>query len=459
MLQSAAAVDVGSNAIRLAMVKVNATGVVVDWVYRRYAVRLGTDVFDCGRIRKASAQSLAKAFIDIRERMQAKGVERYRAVCTSAMREARNGPAVVRQIERHTRLRPEIIDASEEGRLARQALECALGVLPRGALLVDLGGGSLELSRRSARVGRSLPFGTVRMLSRYPELNSPLGARQLDAARAKIHRALKRRLGGTSPAKVGVATGGNFDALARLAPAPLGIVAGIDLSQLGLITGRLAAMAPAERAAVYGLRRDRADVIVPAALVISSVIDIFGLRRFIVPGTGIREAVLHALLEEPQEPPEEAASGRPLPQQARAQARLARMLFTQLRPIHGLWMPGLSPLEAAALLRGGASGDRNEAILQLFRPREQEITRAVVAISCGRRIDGSAALTEAERRGVVILGAILGLAAELCRRNVRSVRVNVLTEPISILPSGQGKVPTSAAHQLSQALRLPVRVG
>ena len=93
-----AAIDVGSNAIRLSTARVSPVGALVDTDFHRYAVRLGADVFACGRVQAERAAALLGVFEDIAAQMQRRGVERYRAVATSAMREAKNAPEVLRRI-------------------------------------------------------------------------------------------------------------------------------------------------------------------------------------------------------------------------------------------------------------------------------------------------------------------------------------------------------------------------
>src|SRR5690606_15946577 len=131
--------------IRFLTVELTSSGRVVSSDYQRYPVCLGADVFSRGRVGKARETALLAAFRDMRERMGQKGVERYRAIGTAAMREAKNGNTLVEGIQRASGIRLEIIDGAEEAALARQALVRAVGRAPGDSVLLDLGGGTLEL--------------------------------------------------------------------------------------------------------------------------------------------------------------------------------------------------------------------------------------------------------------------------------------------------------------------------
>ena len=163
-MSAIAAVDVGSNAIRLIVVEVVAGGSrTLD--EQRYALRLGSDVFACGRLSANTIAELQAIFSDIAARLARYGVTRYRAVATSALRDAQNASAVVEALRASSGVVLEVIDGNEEARLMRRALLRAVGEPPSGMLLIDLGGGSLELARGPLQRSVSLPFGTVRPCS------------------------------------------------------------------------------------------------------------------------------------------------------------------------------------------------------------------------------------------------------------------------------------------------------
>src|SRR4051812_12790366 len=113
-----AAIDVGSNAIRLVTLVVTGAGSQVALNYRRYGLRLGASVFAGGRVAERQAAELFEVFDDIATRLADAGVERYRAVATAALREAKNGKALARDVEKRSGVRLEIIRGDEEARLS-----------------------------------------------------------------------------------------------------------------------------------------------------------------------------------------------------------------------------------------------------------------------------------------------------------------------------------------------------
>ena len=235
-MPAVAAVDVGSSAIRLSVAVVSPTGALAGSDFHRYGLRLGSDVFSQGVIADTTSRQLLDVFGDIAGKLREHDVSSYRAVATSAMRDAGNGRDLARVIREATGVRLEIISGREEARLARQALTRSLGSSANGALLVDIGGGSLEIES-SRRGARSLPFGTVRLVERYPELKGPLRLTALREVQRAIAHDLARRVKRRRHA-VAIATGGNLDVLARYAPFSGGFWPAIDLSRLQQLTER-----------------------------------------------------------------------------------------------------------------------------------------------------------------------------------------------------------------------------
>src|SRR2546428_4865997 len=115
---SLAAVDVGSNAVRLLIVRLSDSGVLLASKFHRYALRLGSDVFAHGEVSEARLRALVDVFRDVARRLRQRRVQHYRAVATSAMRDAANRRQVLRRIDRQTGLRLEVISGVEEARLS-----------------------------------------------------------------------------------------------------------------------------------------------------------------------------------------------------------------------------------------------------------------------------------------------------------------------------------------------------
>lgn len=352
-----AAVDVGSNAIRLTVIEVGPGGQARTLDQQRYALRLGSEVFTCGRLSAGTMVELQQIFIDIAVRLARHRVTRYRAVATSALRDSQNAADVVEALRVASGVTLEIIDGLEETRLMRRALLRAVGQPSSGMLLVDLGGGSLELDRMPQRRSVSLPFGTVRLLHRYPQMQKPLAADEVVALGAEIEAELRPALHRFGKVVVGVGTGGNLDALARLVPLVGRRFPAVDVTLLEQLAHDTARLTVDERCCQYGLRADRGDLVLPATLVILAVTRIVGLRTLLVPGTGLRQGLL-CELDSDRTP---ALRARQLlvqlgidPHQADGVCEHLRVLFYALEPVHDRWPALLTHLEIAAYLWASA---------------------------------------------------------------------------------------------------------
>ncbi|AUX34981.1 MULTISPECIES: Ppx/GppA phosphatase family protein [Sorangium] len=399
-----AAIDIGSNAIRLRIVDVDPPALGAfgggrepalaggsagaldaprfhpfrDVHADRAPVRLGHDVFTKGRLESGVIGAACEALRRFRTAMDAAKVDRYRAVATSAAREAQNGDLFVERAAREAGVHVEVIEGVEEARLVQLAVLERVALGDRTALLVDVGGGSTELTLlrgRRAVFSRSLPVGTVRMVETFLEARRPVdaGHRRLveeyvDRVMADATREIVELLGEGSGSGVDllVGTGGNIETLADLCPLPGAPVEGraIDVAAMSRLLDELVSKTPEERAQIYGLRPERADTIVPAATILSRVAQSFVQPLIVAPGVGLKEGVLvdlaHAHFLGPDFRGEAAAVSDACTRLGRRYhfdeqhgalvARFAERLFDDLAPRHRLGQRDRILLRAAALL-------------------------------------------------------------------------------------------------------------
>src|SRR3954468_9262132 len=172
-----AALDLGSNALRLRIVEAHAPSngreqlsLLPDagWSLRevmslRAPVRLGSEVFVTGRLAASSIGQACAALRDFRAEMDAAKVDAYRATATSAVREAQNGAVLVERARREAGIELEVIEGIEEARLIQLAVLRRLDVGDKRSLLIDVGGGSTELTlidKGESEWAISLPIGT-----------------------------------------------------------------------------------------------------------------------------------------------------------------------------------------------------------------------------------------------------------------------------------------------------------
>jgi exopolyphosphatase / guanosine-5'-triphosphate,3'-diphosphate pyrophosphatase len=288
-----AAIDLGSNAMRLRIVAVREGRRSFEIASQRAAVRLGAEVFAEGRISRATLAHAADSFRHFRDLMDEAGVDDYRAVATSATREAANRGALVRAAK-DAGLFLEVIEGDEEARLVRSSLRRSVALEGR-TVTADIGGGSTEVAvLDDHRVVRStsLPLGTLRLSQETRSVaraSGVVGAKHLRALTSAVERSLAKVATWGHGADRFVATGGTARALAKLCPAQGDEVLLADVER---VTERLRVMTDRERVRAFGLRADRADTIVPGALVIARVAAAAGARSVIVPAAGVRDGIL-----------------------------------------------------------------------------------------------------------------------------------------------------------------------
>ena len=469
-----AAVDVGSNAIRFLAARFTSPGAFDVLEATRNPVRLGHGVFIRGELDGQATARAVAVLAEYRRRMESLGIEHYRAVATSAVRESRNGDAFLAEVQERAGLRLEPIGGSEEARLVYRAVKNRLDLGNRRWLLVDVGGGSVEVAladRAGILWSESHTMGAVRLLEelaasaeeagRLPRLLSEY------VGTLRLHRDLEGMNLGC------VATGGNAEALASLAlcPREKGGAARLGVGVLERLAHRLAGLSYRERIETLGIREDRADVILPAALVYLRLARLAGAREIRVPFVGLREGVVLELAE--------ARTGRESGGRSEAAveeailpvgrkygfdeghglhvSRLALSLFDQTRDLHRLGPTERAILQAAALLHDVGtfvSYNRHHkhslylianSELAGFSARETLLVANVARYH--RRSapklqhEAFSVLDRRERRVVRILASLLRLADALDREHrqrVHRVEVSRRGERVRLAVEGEG---------------------
>jgi exopolyphosphatase / guanosine-5'-triphosphate,3'-diphosphate pyrophosphatase len=295
-----AAIDAGSNAFRLIIARTDSADhwEVVESL--RAPVRLGHSAFAHGKFDRKTLHDATAAFELFRRVMDRHAVVAYRAVATSAAREASNRHLLIHRILHQARIHLEVISGDEEARLVRLAALRALRNISSPRFILDLGGGSLELNelRNGNLVGSvGLPLGTVRLMEIFgaqgtihENLEEDLRRHILSILQSALpHRPKSNEV----PA---VACGGNAETLALLAAGPR--IGGLQTLNPDLLQDRLWQILRLDvqsRMRAFSVRRDRAEVMGVAALVLVTVARWLRLRAMITPRVGVREGLLHEL--------------------------------------------------------------------------------------------------------------------------------------------------------------------
>jgi exopolyphosphatase / guanosine-5'-triphosphate,3'-diphosphate pyrophosphatase len=323
-----AALDLGTNNCRLLIAAPTAKGFRIIDAFSRI-VRLGEGLSGSGRLGEAAMERAIGALRICAGKIARRGVWRVRAVATEACRSAANGPRFLAEVAEQTGLRLSIISPREEARLSVTGCLNLLDLEARAALVVDVGGGSTEMSwvdltgpgpraahrradpwRPPIKAWLSIPIGVVTLAERFPE-----GAGDGAAWFGAMVEAIKAEIAafsGAEDCRAVFAAGrahlvGTSGAITSLAGLHLGL-ARYDRSRVdGLwmtraecdaVTRRLAALTVGERAAQPCIGPDRADLVMAGAAILRAVQELWPCERVRVADRGLREGLLLSLMAE-----------------------------------------------------------------------------------------------------------------------------------------------------------------
>lgn len=287
-----AAIDIGSNAVRLLIKKVkNEESLVHKRLSKvmllRVPLRLGFDVFSLGEVSDTKAIKLRRLMKAFRQLMKIYEVTEYRACATSAMRDAKNGKSVIKKILKDTGINIEIIDGQEEARMIyNNHIEC-LEDRVGNYIYVDVGGGSTEISLlTNGELVQSFSYniGTVRMLS--------------DAVKEECWQQMKEDLARLATDYHGIniiGSGGNINKLYRLAGKKDKKKLRLPIPSLQMLYDTLKPLTPVQRIEEFSLKADRADVIVPAAEIFLTIANIVKAEYVHVPVIGLADGIIDDL--------------------------------------------------------------------------------------------------------------------------------------------------------------------
>lgn len=279
-----AAVDIGSNAIRLFVAEVfyDEGKIEIDKIsHTRIPIRLGEDVFTFGRISERKEQQLTQVLSGLGLIIQSLEVTNYRICATSAVRSAENGLEVVQAIHAKTGLVVDVLSGAEEADIIFGNFEQQELPKSKNYLFIDVGGGSTELTiieNFERKHSQSFEIGTVRMLINEQEKIPKV-----------ISTWLKENLNSNLNYEA-IATGGNissaFKMLEKKQREPIAV------KELETLLRALSKLSTHERVKKYAIRPDRADVIVPALNLYTQVANSANIEKIFAPKFGLADGIV-----------------------------------------------------------------------------------------------------------------------------------------------------------------------
>ncbi len=286
-----AAIDIGSNAVRLLIEEAVDTGEEKIYFRKisltRVPLRLGEDVFGKGYISQDKAKKLVKTLKAFRYLMEVNDVSHFRACATSAMREAKNGREIAQQIAQKANIYLEIISGSEEADIIFTNFHTANLQPDQYYIYIDVGGGSTEVSliRNNKKINsKSFKLGTVRMLQNKVSDNVWEKAKQwIDDLEIKGE-------------VIAIGTGGNINRIYKESVHSFGET--IEYDEIKSIVEKIAQYSYEDRVKKLKLKPDRADVIIPAGKIYLFFMKEAKAIKMIVPKVGLADGIVYNLYQE-----------------------------------------------------------------------------------------------------------------------------------------------------------------
>lgn len=471
-----AILDLGSNSFHVLVADVDGHR-VVPVLREREMLHLGRAVALHGTVPPHAREQAVGVVAHLSELARRSGAEGVLAVATSALRDARGGQEVIAALSAAAGVEIRVLGGGEEARLAYLGVRAAVAVDEEPVLVLDLGGGSMELAVGTGGEvawSASVPLGASRLSADIE--HDPPKRRELQALRARVDTELDPlldRITALAPAAV-VVVGGTVRALARVVaadedrwlPATLNQL-GVDVEQLERIRDRLTSVDTVTRGRLPGMKSRRADHLHVAAVLLSRTLERLGVERVVVSDWGLREGLLldtHAISTPPsalQLRGDQVARLRstfsgddPHPSHV---AHLAALLFERTQSLHGLDARDRELLRHAAELHsiGEALALRRQhlhgaylvenAELRGFDPEETAMLATLVRFHRSRGIAAAhppyAGLSARQRRRTERLLALLQVADGLDRAHdqaVTGVEVHHRGEVVELLLTGGG---------------------
>jgi exopolyphosphatase/guanosine-5'-triphosphate,3'-diphosphate pyrophosphatase len=288
-----AAIDIGSNAIRLLLCQVlenEPTPVFKKIELVRVPIRLGEDVFTQNYISKEKAERLVKAMKAFRHLIDVFECIGYKACATSAMRDSENGKEIIARVKKEADINIEIIDGHTEAKIIYSNHVAEELSNDFNYLYIDVGGGSTELTlfgEDSIIASRSFNIGTIRLL------HDKVTKENWD----ELKNWIQQHCHHGKPIQA-IGSGGNINKINKMSSSKDKKT--ISAKKIKEISDYIAEFSYEERISKLGLNEDRADVIIPAAKIFLTAMKHAGIDRINVPQLGLSDGLVHVLYEKIQ---------------------------------------------------------------------------------------------------------------------------------------------------------------
>ena len=290
-MRKIAAIDIGSNAVRMLICYVISSGdeyVFQKNSYLRLPIRLGEDSFKNGIISNKKIILLTNAILSFKYIMKVHGIKEYKIYATSALRESINSKEVISIVKKNTDLNIELITGLMEAKIISKGNSLEKIEFNKTFLYVDVGGGSTEFSilkKGKDKISKSFKIGTVRLLNNLVD----------DSMLMEIKKWLKSNIDNDDKIKL-FATGGNINKIQSMT----GSKSGKPISYLSIkdLSNTLMEFNYQERMMKFDLNPDRADVIIYALKIFITTMEFVKANKIFVPKSGLVDGMINEIFYE-----------------------------------------------------------------------------------------------------------------------------------------------------------------
>ncbi|MBE7438101.1 MAG: Ppx/GppA family phosphatase [Spirochaetales bacterium] len=296
-----ATIDIGTNSVHMAIMRLDATGHYEILTREKEAVRLGSGSHDLDLIKPEAMERALHAlerFCRIARDYEAE----IRAVATSAVREATNQADFLRELEKRCQIHCEVVSGTEEARLIYLGILMGMPLFERRILAIDIGGGSTEFTvgeRGLTLFSVSLKLGAIRLTDRFFS-REPISKENVKQCRSFIRTALSglQQEVRSHGFEVAVGSSGTIETLAAMSNRATELPESLTAARLNQITEQILSIRQAsERARLPGLDGKRADIIVGGAVLLSEIMNTLQIKELRISRYALREGILFDSLE------------------------------------------------------------------------------------------------------------------------------------------------------------------
>lgn len=297
-------IDIGTNSVRLMVVRFNPNHSYTILTRQKQQVRLGEGEFEDDEIRPEAIERLILVCRTFHDLARSFGTEEYVAVATSAMREAANQQIILHRIRQEAGIDVRVVSGQEEARLIYLGVASAIHLADRQALFIDIGGGSTEISlggERGYSYLHSFRLGAIRLANQYVgnRADEPVTIEQYRQIKSHVRDAIIRSVTKLRKERIDCVVGssGTIMNLAEIAQKTLPphvqqaepVLTATDLQR---IVGILSSLPLEKRRKVPGINPERADIIIPGAAILDTLMEELGIERVVTTSRGLQDGLL-----------------------------------------------------------------------------------------------------------------------------------------------------------------------